>query len=62
MPELSEELSVVIQTKDIIFHAAPQKADLKINFKLSDEEAATLAWLASHAPGTKIKLQMALDT
>jgi hypothetical protein len=53
---------VVIQTKDIIFHAAPQKADLKMNFKLSDEEAATLAWLASHAPGTKIKLQMALDT
>ena len=61
MPELSEELSIVIKTKDIDFHARPQKADLKMDFKLSDEEAATLAWLASHAPGTKIKLQMAPD-
>lgn len=61
MAEIEEELSTPISSQHLSFAGSPGKGKLTILLpNVTNDEAATIAWLANHAKGTEIKLELTL--
>ena len=62
MPEIEEELSITINSEHLRFSGSPGAGKLTVNLpSVSNDNAAVAAWLANHAKGTPLKLEITLQ-
>ena len=60
MPEIDEELGIIVTVEDIHFLTGNKGIDRLIiePIILTKEDAATLAWLSNHPKGTQLELNL----
>lgn len=62
MPEIEAELSITINSEHLRFAGSPGAGKLTINLpQVPNDDAAVAAWLANHARGTQLKLEITLQ-
>lgn len=60
MPEIKEEVSIPISSEDIKCQVVAGPLTIMLTVEVSDNDAATIAWLINHGEGTRMSLEIGL--